>query len=431
MSKRLSLPIKLGFLLATCLLCLLWECPSPAIARHNYGMNKFGPKGLNHDFITNRFAPTVKKIDSSALCMHPAVRQGLSLIIPSYLQKNLTFDAGYDRWAGLPTLTLDYFLPVKCWKDKSLFFSPRVSLTGVKENFSMCAGVRKLLNSKTMLGLYAFNDWTRQRRRKGEFLKEVGVGLEFSALPGHFSDLSIAMNAYVPVNQRWDLKKHGNVLVREMLPTGGDARIDFELPALTDYLDFHLDGEVHSYKSEDINRTGYRAGLNVRTRDGMLSGRIETDRDSQFGRSYRVQGNISLTFDWVALVNGENPFSAPYRAPDTRFTRNLRDSLYSRVQRNHNLPMDTCESKTTLVTQVTDNTVYVSGGFPHLPNEWVTLQTSQSPWKDAMEIKTNSKGGYSGSLELPPGVYRIRLVHKPSGRASKVKTIVIADKESE
>jgi hypothetical protein len=433
MLKRLNLPIKLGFLLATCLLCLLWD-HSAFTAPYSFSpdIKQFGLKALDQEFITNRFSPRgVKTSDSSELHMEPAVKQGLNLILPSTLQKNLNFDAGYDRWEGLPTLSMDYFLPLKGWSDKSVFFSPRVSLTGGSESFSMCAGVRQLLTAETMVGFYAFNDWIRPRRIKGNFLKEVGVGMDFSTLPGRFSDLTVSMNAYFPINERRNLKNDGNVLVREMLPTGGDARIDFQLPALTNYLDIRLDGEVHSYRSEATNNTGYRAGLNVRTRDGMLSGRVETGKDSRFGESYRVEGNISLAFDWVDLLNGKNPFSAPYRALDMRFSRNVRDSLYGRVTRKHDLPMDKSESKTTLMAEVTDGTVYLSGGFPHLSNEWVTLQTSQSPWEDSMDIMTDSSGTYAGRLELPPGIYRVRLVHKPSGRVSNVTTIVVEEKKPE
>jgi hypothetical protein len=430
MFKRLNLPIELGFLLATCLLCLLWVRPGLSSPYGSLSKKQFGPRTLDQQLIANRFSPTgVKKTDSSELHMEPAVRQGLNLILPTTLQKNLNFDAGYDRWEGLPTLSLDYFLPIKGWSDKSLFLSPRVSLTGGKESFSMCAGVRQLLTADTMVGFYAFNDWIRPRRIRGEFLKEVGVGMELSTLPGWFSDLTVSMNAYLPVNERRTLKNDGNVLMREMLPTGGDVRIDFQLPALTNYLDIRLNGELHSYKSDATNNTGYRAGLNVRTRDGMLSGRVETNKDSRFGESYRVEGNISLAFDWLDLVNGKNPFSAPYRALDTRFSRNVRDSLYGRVQRKHDLPMEKSESKTILMADVTDNTVYVSGGFPHLANEWVTLQTSQSPWADAMDIMTDSSGGCAGRIDLPPGIYRIRLVHKPSGRVSNVKTIVVEEKK--
>jgi hypothetical protein len=433
MPKRLNIPIKLGLLSVTCLLCLLWNNPVyPSPYSSSLDKRQFGIKTLDHEFITNGFSATgAGKGQAAELHIEPALKQGLNLILPTTVQRNLNFDAGYDRWEGVPTVSLDYFLPIKGWNDKSLFFTPRISMTGIRESFSMGAGVRQMLTAETMVGFYAFNDWIRPRRLKGEFLKEAGVGVELSTLPGHFSDLTISMNAYLPINERRILKNEGNLLVREMLPAGGDARIDFLLPALTKHLDIRLDGEVHSYRSETTNLTGYRAGLNVRTRDGMLNGRVEASKDSRFGENYRVEGNISLAFDWVDLLNGRNPFSPPYRAFDTRFSRNVRDSLYGRVTRKHDLPMDKTESKTTLMAEVTDNTVYLSGGFPHLSNSWVTVQTSQSPWEDSMDIMTDSSGAYAGRLDLAPGIYRVRLVHKPTGRVSNVKTIVVEEKKSE
>lgn len=433
MSKRLNPPIKLCLLSVTCLLCLLWNSPVyPSPYSSSLDKRQFGIKTLDHEFITNGFSATAAgKRQAAELHIEPALKQGLNLILPTTLQRNLNFDAGYDRWEGVPTVSLDYFLPIKGWNDKSLFFTPRISMTGIRESFSMGAGVRQMLTAETMVGFYAFNDWIRPRRLKGEFLKEAGVGVELSTLPGHFSDLTISMNAYLPINERRILKNEGNLLVREMLPAGGDARIDFQLPALTKHLDIRLDGEVHSYRSETTNLTGYRAGLNVRTRDGMLNGRVEASRDSRFGENYRLEGNISLSFDWVDLLNGRNPFSPPYRALDSRFSRNVRDSLYGRVTRKHDLPMDKTESKTTLMAEVTDNTVFLSGGFPHLSNSWVTVQTSQSPWEDSMDIMTDSSGAYAGRLDMPPGIYRVRLVHKPTGRVSNVKTIVVEEKKSE
>ncbi len=67
------------------------------------------------------------------------------------------------------------------------------------------------------------------------------------------------------------------------------------------------------------------------------------------------------------------------------------------------------------MAEVTDNTVYLSGDSRNLSNEWVTIQTSQSPWK--------FHGHYDGFIRdlcrridnAMPQDYRIRLVHKPSG----------------
>ena len=65
----------------------------------------------------------------------PTLKYGLNLVLPQTIRRGLNFDAGYDRWEGLPTMQADYFLPIKGWKDKSIFLSPRISLTGTKRAF--------------------------------------------------------------------------------------------------------------------------------------------------------------------------------------------------------------------------------------------------------------------------------------------------------
>ncbi len=109
----------------------------------------------------------------------------------------------------------------------------------------------------------------------------------------------------------------------------------------------------------------------------------------------------------------------------------MRDALYEKVTRKHDLPAGKSEYRITLAAQVADNSVIFNGGFPHLPNAWVTVQTSQSPWEDFMDVMTDSTGSFSGRLQLPPGTYRIRAVHKPTGRASKTVTVVVNEKETQ
>ena len=60
-------------------------------------------------------------------------------------------------------------------------------------------------------------------------------------------------------------------------------------------------------------------------------------------------------------------FPAPYRTSDLRFNRKVHDSLYQRVARRHDLPMDRTETKVTLTADVTEDTLFFSGGFPRLP----------------------------------------------------------------
>lgn len=322
-------------------------------------------------------------------------------------------------------MRVDYFLPIKAWTDRSVFVSPRVSLTGQKESFSLGAGIRHLINSDTMVGFHAFHDWVRPRRSGGEFLKEAGVGLDFAALPGRYSDLSLSVNAYFPVNQRRGETQGGNLMVKESLSTGVDAQLGFLLPALWDPLDIRVNAQIHSYRGENTNLTGYKAGVTLSTRNGMFTTVLEREKDAYRGETYNVQGALSLAFDWRDLLEGKIPFSAPYATPETRFTRTLRDSLHERTARNFDLPTDRIETPLRLAARVIDHTVAFSGAFPDLPHSQVTVQVSQSPWRDAAEVVTDSVGSYRGALRLKPGTYRMRLIHKSTGRTSDVKTVIV------
>ena len=176
--------------------------------------------------------PAIKSQDKQPeRYIDPTVKYGLNLVLPPTIRKGLSFDAGYDRWEGLPTVQADYFLPIKGWSDKSIFFSPRISLNGSKESYSLGAGFRHLVTSEMLVGFHAFHDWTRPRRAQGQFLKETGVGLEFSALPGYFSDISLSVNAYFPTNEKLTLLDDGTKIVREKFSSGADARLEVPVAA--------------------------------------------------------------------------------------------------------------------------------------------------------------------------------------------------------
>ncbi len=356
------------------------------------------------------------------------LRQGLNEVLPQTFRKGLDFDASYNRAEGLPTMQFDYFLPIKAWNDKNVFVTPRCSLSVTKETFSIGLGVRQLLSHDVMIGFHAFHDWERPRRQAGSFLKQAGAGIEFTALPGKYSNLVFSLNGYLPVNEKLTLREDGAVLTREALTPGIDARLGFVLPPLVNWLDIRLDARAHSFRGIRIDDTGYRAGITVTSRDGMFRASYEREKDSRKGDQYRVEGSINLAFDWKDLLQNELPFSAPYKVPQYRYQKKINESLGERVVRRHDIPTDRTENRVTLAATVSDSTVFLTGGFPDLPNSKVTAQVAQSPWKDWADIVTNSSGFYSGSLDLPAGAYRVRLIHKPSGRASAEKTVIVKGK---
>jgi hypothetical protein len=291
-------------------------------------------------------------------------------------------------------------------------------------------GIRKLIGSEAMVGLHAFHDWVRPRGTRDPFLREAGLGLEFSVLPGNFSDFTLSINAYVPVNERRSIARDGTATVKESLPYGLDARLAFLLPAISDSFDVRLDGQAHTYRADKTNVFGYTAGVTLSSRSGVLSATAEKGYDDATGDDFRILGNVTMAFDWVELVNGKSPFSAPYTVTPTRYNRKMRDSLYTRVIRQHDLPTDRSERRVTLASAVMDDTVTFRGAFPTLPNSMVTVQVSQSPWEDVKDVRTDSEGTYSGTITLPPGTYRLRLIHRPTGLVTGVTTLVISDSQT-
>ncbi|MFH1115906.1 MAG: inverse autotransporter beta domain-containing protein [Pseudomonadota bacterium] len=357
----------------------------------------------------------------------PALDQSLSLVIPQSYREGLQLDTGYDRWQGLPTVQADYFVPVKHWSDKSIFFSPRVSLTGTEETYSVGAGIRRMVNSDTLIGFHAFHDWRRARGSQDSFLKEAGVGFELSALPGNYSDLSLSMNAYMPTNERNRVSRGDTVLIQEAMLQGFDARASMLLPPLTDRLDIRLDAQGHAFRTDAGTLWGYNTGITVGSRDGMFNVSLAREMKGNGPENYSLQGTVSLVFDWRAILDGENPLSAPYGVPDVRFGRKVRDSLYTRATRQYDVPMKRNEHQVTLAAAVMDDVVTMRGQFAGLADSNVTVQVSQSPWRDVKQLRTDSSGSYSARLTLPPGDYGIRLIHKPTGLVSGVTRIIIQD----
>ncbi len=282
--------------------------------------------------------------------IEPTVKYGLDLVLPDNLRNGLNFDAGYNRFEGLPTLKADYFLPVKAWNDKTLFLTPRLSLEAKTESFSIGAGFRHLITSELMVGFHAFHDWARPRRLQNSFVKEAGVGFELSALPGKGADINLTLNAYFPTNERVSLSSGGDTLVRERLPIGMDAKLTCLLPPLVEWFDLKMEAEVHAYRGDRIDLNGHKASLSATTRNGMLTLSLGHEQDTFTPDNFKISGTLNLVFDWNELLNGREPFSSPYQVSGPRYQRKIRDGLYRRVVRRHDLPTDRAEKRLALIT---------------------------------------------------------------------------------
>lgn len=374
----------------------------------------------------------IKPIDHRPTLIHwpesyisPTVDYGLQFVLPEPIKRPLSLETGYDRQSGLPTVTADYFLPVKAWTDKTLLLTPRVSVTSDRENYSVGAGFRHLINAETMIGVHASYDWVKPRLSHSNFLQQAVVGVELEALPGLHSDVSMSLNAYLPVNDRMTVFPAEEVAMRESLIRGAEANIGFLLPAVLDPVDIRIDAQAYSFREEATNMGGYNVSMTVAGRNGALSVTGTTAFDKYSGESYQISGSLALDFDWQAVAEGKNPFSVPYDGTGPRYDRDIRTTLFQRVARRRDATVDRTFKRIALVTGISGNHVSFSGGFPDLPNARLVVQTSQSPWVDRAVVRTDSKGFYTGRIELPTGEYKLRLVHKSSGRMTAVRPIVI------
>lgn len=411
---------------------ILFVCLGHAATSMRTGDHGSQPERDYHNpYLPALNTPKLKEVRFPEFYLDTALQHSMKLFLPEVSLKKFSFSGGYDRWEGLPTLKFDCYVPLLNWWDRSVFVAPRVSLDGTRESLSVTAGFRRFLGPRTVLGVHGFHDWVRSRRAGGHYLREAGAGIEFSALPGKHSDFSLSVNVYVPLNDRVSLIKGGGAVLRERLPLGYDAKMEFLFPSWVDWLDIRLNGKIHSFRGEKLDLGGYSACLSVNTRNGLLKGSIGKEMDVRRGPGFNVEGSVNLVFDWKELLEGRMPFSAPYRVPSYRFTRSLTHVLHQHPNRRYDLPQDRVEKHPTLLARVFNQEVILSGDFPQLPNARVTVQISQSPWQDALEIITDSSGAFVGKLDLPPGSYEIRLIHKTSGLVSEVRTVVIEEPTNE
>jgi len=247
--------------------------------------------------------------------------------------------------------------------------------------------------------------------------------VELSSFPGT-AQLTLGANVYIPVNERHQFGNLGShaTIVREALSNGIDGRLSLTLPALTEYVDTRIDARVHRFWGEESRKAGHDVGFSLTSRNGMFSGSFRQFRQGENQDHFKVEGAVTLAFDWMSIMNGVNPFSAPHPSRP-RLEPDVDYRLYQRVARNYDVPGDRRERKIALTARVAEDVVSFSGAMPGLANERVTVQTSQSPWVGRSEVTTNSRGFYSGSLRLPSGRYKLRLIHKSSGRTSEVTSV--------
>lgn len=358
----------------------------------------------------------------------PTLDYALTKVLPQSFRKTLDLDLGFDRWIGLATGKADCFFSTTSREGAAaVFFNPALVFTGAKETASVAVGARGLLTDRIAVGINVFHDWERPRASNECFLRTAGMGIEVSALPGYHSDLTFSANGYIPLNERQRAIESGATLVREALPVGADASLKLLLPPVVDRLDTTLEAKWHGFQGENISSSGYELSVGVSSRDGMFS--VKGKREEEFGGVAKesVTAGINLCFDWEKAMELRNPFFAPYQLNTQRFDRDLRQSLTAKLGRRPPLPMDRSLHNLALQARVEGDTVFYRGGLAHLINTPVTVQTSSSPWQDRGEVVTDGKGMFRGRISLAPGKYRLRIIHKPSGRSTAEQYVVIED----
>jgi hypothetical protein len=371
----------------------------------------------------NPFKPT--EIEWPEYYIDPAVDYGLSLILPAAVNKRITVDTWYDRWEGRPTITTDMFMQFWRRERQSFFVCPSAALRGNTERLSLEAGYRRLLGSKAMFGLVAFHDRQRIRGSDGTFIAQTGAGLELSVLPGHYSDILIKGNVYIPSDERTRLTEAGRVLVKERLAGGVDVKTDVRLPALINGLDISFRGEYRRFGADASSRYAYDLGLAASSQDGLASVGFDWSRNKSGSRVAKVHANISVAFSFDDLFSDGDWRRPAGNAGALPWERDLKQELDKRVDRRRDHSVTRSKRRISLAARVIGNGVRFGGEFPGLNNGTLTVQTAQSPWKDVTNIRTNGKGYYSGTIMLPEGLYKLRLIHKPTGRATPARRVEI------
>jgi hypothetical protein len=357
--------------------------------------------------------------------INPLLSYGLDEFLPSRYRQKLNLEAGFDRWAGVPTFSADYLFIPGSWGSTRLHVTPKVSFDSGQESYALDAGIRRLVSSRFLVGVHVFHDWVRPRGSRAPLLGLGGAGFEISALPGRFSDLTISANAYIPTRTRHMTTSDRTFLLEESLPKGADIQVGVVLPSLTEYLDVTLEGQGFVFEGGLAPSSGYRVGLALGSRDGMLGLSVSQGQNRGQKSSVEVQASLNLTADWNALARGDNPFSPPRAIPRSRYERDLALQLEKRPERRHKMPITRSRKRMALVTDTHGEVVSFSGGFPQLSHAELTAQTSQSPWQNRGTIFTDEHGCYSGTLRLPPGEYLFRVIHKASGKASRARRITV------
>ncbi len=278
---------------------------------------------------------------SNSILITPRLLEGIMPSIPN-LQAGYLFTFGNSVGSG--RLSLDYLLPIPVGSISTVFGEAHFNLqdfwktlTGGANNradLSFGGGYRTLLGSNKLVGVNAFYDTTRLGSR---WYNSGGLGVEMAALVAGYDSIDLNFNWY------------GNLFNANVLANAfrrGPSNFDFQTGYSHELYAGGPDLRLHAcgYRfSAGGGVYGWRAGAELKTRDGLFSVKYEAAHDRINGTYHSTGGFVNVRLQLERLFRSENPFVRP--EPIFRSPRNLRRLLTQPVYREYYQPSSVVVSK--------------------------------------------------------------------------------------
>ncbi len=268
---------------------------------------------------------------SGSILFTPQLLGGILPLVP-----NLEFGYLYNFGQGILSgrFTIDYLLPIELGKDAVVFGEAHAESQGfgkgrkgtahTRTDISVGGGYRRMIGDDLLVGVNSFFDATRLGR---PWHTSLGVGADAAFLIGGHDALDLNFN--------WYGLPHHEILVA--IFQKGRTNYDFEAGYSHELYAGGPDLRLHAtgYRFDSGSGViGWRAGAELKTRDGAFSLKYEAGHDRLNYTYHTVGGFLNIGFQVENLLNGESPFTAP--EPIFRSPRNLRRLLASKVHRTWN-----------------------------------------------------------------------------------------------
>lgn len=256
---------------------------------------------------------------SDSIFLSDRLLQGILPLIPN-LQVGYLYSFGQNVRSD--RLTLDYVRPVSVTRSSTIFGEAHAEfqdfwkiLHGAVNNrvdVSLGGGYRRMLGSKTLVGVNGFYDTTRLG---GTWYSSGGVGFEMAA--------EIAGNDAIDLNFNW----YGNLFNQSIItdafrygPSNFDFQAGYSHELYSGGPDLRLSATGYKFESWE-GVYGYNAGAELKSRNGMLVLRYQVGHDKINQTYSTVGGFINVGFQPERILSGESPFTMP--EPIFRSPRNL------------------------------------------------------------------------------------------------------------